>query len=111
MYEPTYEPWNEPRYERMNPSLNRLEIPCGKFVRLMQAILCIVTLSCFGVLRVEAQDNPLDKVHVPPPTAGTPSTGAPAGVDAPAATGGRAKPGSLIKMNVDMVLVPITVTD
>ena len=36
-----------------------------------------------------AQDNPLDKVHVPPPADGAPGTGAPAGVDAPAATGGR----------------------
>ena len=48
----------------------------------------------------------------PPATA--PATGAPTGAEAPAATGaGSAEdhPGSLIRMNVDMVLVPVTVTD
>ena len=62
-----------------------------------------------------AQDDPLNKVHVPPPSTSTaPAAGAPAGVEAPAATGPgalRARPGALIRMNVDMVLVPITVTD
>jgi Ca-activated chloride channel family protein len=64
-----------------------------------------------------AQDDPLNKVHVPPPsTPGTPAagTGAPAGAEAPAATGTaatKARPGALIRMNVDMVLVPVTVTD
>ena len=62
------------------------------------------------------QDDPLNKVHVPPPssTTGTPATGAPAGAEAPAVTGpaaNKARPGALIRMNVDMVLVPVTVTD
>jgi Ca-activated chloride channel family protein len=46
--------------------------------------------------------------------AATPATGAPAGAEAPAATGPDAlkiHPGSRIRMNVDMVLVPVTVTD
>jgi Ca-activated chloride channel homolog len=63
---------------------------------------------------IHAQDDPLNKVHVPPPGSTSPATGAPTGADAPAATGAaatRAKPGGLIRMNVDMVLVPITVTD
>jgi Ca-activated chloride channel family protein len=77
---------------------------------LLAVCACLAAFVC--VPGVNAQDNPLDKVHVPPPAATTPGTGAPAGVDAPAATGaGKAKPGSLIRMNVDMVLVPITVTD
>jgi Ca-activated chloride channel family protein len=75
-------------------------------------VVCACVLALFWPAFAGGQDNPLDKVHVPPPATTNPATGAPAGVDAPAATGaGRAKPGSLIRMNVDMVLVPITVTD
>ena len=68
----------------------------------------------FAANRAAAQDDPLNKVHVNPPASATPATGAPAGAEAPAATGPpapQARPGALIRMNVDMVLVPITVTD
>jgi Ca-activated chloride channel family protein len=62
-----------------------------------------------------AQDDPLNKVHVPPPAASTaPATGAPVGAEAAPVTGnnaGRARPGEMIRMDVDLVLVPITVTD
>ena len=63
-----------------------------------------------------AQDQPLDTVHVPPPSATTApaAAGAPAGAERPAATGADAlkiHPGSFIRMNVDMVLVPVTITD
>jgi len=61
-----------------------------------------------------AQDEPLNKVHVPPPGSATPPAGAPPGAETPAATGPDAlkvHPGSYIRMNVDMVLVPVTVTD
>lgn len=60
-----------------------------------------------------AQEDPLNKVHVQPPAAGTPA-GEPAGAEAPAATGAAAnisRPGGMIRMNVDLVLVPVTVTD
>jgi Ca-activated chloride channel family protein len=61
------------------------------------------------------QEDPLNKVHVPPPgTTGTPATGAPAGAEAPAETSTgslKVHPGSFIRMDVDMVLVPVTVTD
>jgi Ca-activated chloride channel family protein len=68
------------------------------------------------IARGQAQDqeDPLNKVHVPPPSAATPATVAPAGVEAPAATGPDAlkiHPGARIRMNVDMVLVPVTITD
>jgi len=68
----------------------------------------------FGASRMTAQDDPLNKVHVPPPSSATPAEGAPKGVEAAPATGAagaKARPGALIRMNVDMVLVPITVTD
>jgi Ca-activated chloride channel family protein len=64
--------------------------------------------------RAQAQDNQLDKVHVPPLGVSTPATGAPVGAEAPAATGPDAlkiHPGARIRMNVDLVLVPVTVTD
>ena len=70
--------------------------------------------ALFAANRAEGQDDPLNKVHVNPPASTTPATGAPAGAEAPAATGAaatRARPGALIRMNVEMVLVPITVTD
>jgi Ca-activated chloride channel family protein len=74
--------------------------------------ICALALVALCAAPVKAQDNPLDKVHVPPPATAVPAAGAPAGVDAPVATGAAAaKAGSLIRMNVDMVLVPITVTD
>jgi len=59
------------------------------------------------------QDNQLDKVHIP-------RQGLPRRLrelrwaEAPAATGTNAlkiRPGSRIRMNVDMVLIPVTVTD
>jgi Ca-activated chloride channel family protein len=67
-----------------------------------------------AICAARAQDDPLNKVHVPPPGAATPATGAPAGAEAPPETGPDAlkiHPGSRIRMNVDMVLVPVTVTD
>jgi Ca-activated chloride channel family protein len=73
--------------------------------------------AALWLARLEGQDDQLNKVHVPPPTSTAPpsgSAGAPTGAEAPAATGPdalKARPGALIKMNVDMVLVPVTVTD
>jgi Ca-activated chloride channel family protein len=63
---------------------------------------------------VQAQDDQLNKVHVQPPSAtGTPTAepnGAEAGPESGAASL-KIHPGSFIRMNVDMVLVPVTVTD
>jgi Ca-activated chloride channel family protein len=81
--------------------------------RLLLAACAIALLSASSVAR--AQDDPLNKVHVPPPsTTGTP-TAEPKGAEAPAVTGTagtKLRPGGgVIRMNVDMVLVPVTVTD
>jgi Ca-activated chloride channel homolog len=79
------------------------------------ALLCCLAAALFGA-RAYAQDqeDPLNKVHVAPPAASAPAAGAPAGAEAPAATGTTAlkvRPGEMIRMNVDMVLIPVTVTD
>jgi Ca-activated chloride channel homolog len=78
------------------------------------ALFVFALFACASVTRALAQDDPLNKVHVTPPPAATPSTTAPAGAQPAAVTGAAAataRPGALIRMNVDMVLVPVTVTD
>jgi len=89
------------------------------WVSIGRVFICVVAAVCLAC-RAGAQDDPLNKVHVPPPspttpgTPATPGTGAPAGAEAPAVTGpaaNKARPGAMIRMNVDMVLVPVTVTD
>jgi Mg-chelatase subunit ChlD len=79
-------------------------------------ILVVVVAAAWVLSRsAGAQEDQLDKVHVqPPPTSSAPTTGAPKGAQAPAQSGPEAlkvRPGSLIRMNVDLVLIPVTVTD
>jgi len=76
----------------------------------------LAAVFCVAQAQAQDQEDPLNKVHVPPPstTTATPAAGAPTGAEAPAATGPEAlkiRPGAFIRMNVDMVLVPVTVTD
>jgi len=74
-------------------------------------LACTLALAAFTL---RAQDDPLNKVHVPPPSSTTPATGAPAGAEPVPLSGAealRAHPGGLIRLNVNLVLVPVTVTD
>jgi Ca-activated chloride channel homolog len=70
--------------------------------------------SAFCLLQARAQDDQLNKVHVQPPSStGAPTTepkGAEAGPESGTASL-KVHPGSYIRMNVDMVLVPVTITD
>jgi Ca-activated chloride channel family protein len=82
--------------------------------RLLRRLGICGLAAVFCLASSQAQESPLDTVHVPPPSTSTPATGAPAGAEAPAATGPNAlkiRPGSRIRLNVDMVLIPVSVTD
>jgi Ca-activated chloride channel family protein len=86
----------------------------GSGQRLGGRLLICVLAAVLLLGRVQGQDNPLDKTHVPPPSTAPPATGAPAGAEPPAATGPDAlkiHPGARIRVNVDLVLIPVTVTD
>lgn len=100
--------------------MRTLSILCGvrSYTNLVRMLSCCVWICAVVVLfwtppPCHAQVDPLNKVHVTKPEP-TPSNAEPAGAEAPALTGKaalNARPGSLIRMNVDMVLVPVTVTD
>ena len=99
---------------RRLPIQHRIPTRPGDLRLLSRRLWICGVAAVFCLARAPAQDDQLNKVHVPPPGAATPATGAPAGAEAPAATGTDAlkiHPGSRIRMNVDMVLVPVTVTD
>jgi Ca-activated chloride channel family protein len=97
---------------RTSPSGSRLRHG-SSLLRCLAALVCLIAFLGFSIPS-RAQDDPLNKVHVPPPSSSTPATGAPAGAEPGAVTGNAAlntHPGSIIRMNVDLVLVPVTVTD
>ncbi len=86
----------------------------GQWQRLGSRLWICALAAALLLARAPAQDNPLEQPHVTPPPASTPATGAPAGAEAPAATGPGAlklHPGARIRMNVDLVLIPVTITD
>ena len=83
--------------------------------RLLLSWLCILGIAlAIWVRPASAQDDPLNNVHVQPHTdKSTPAT-EPAGAEAPPDTGAaamHAHPGSFIRLQTDLVLVPVTVTD
>ena len=89
-------------------------VGCGGVRWVCRGVGILGLTAALLVARVGAQEDPINKVHVEPPQGSAPAVGAPAGVEKPAASGPDAlkiRPGSFIRMNVDMVLVPVTVTD
>jgi Ca-activated chloride channel family protein len=70
--------------------------------------------AVFCLCQARAQDDQLNRVHVQPPGASAAPSSEPNGAEAAPETGPlslKIHPGSFIRMNVDMVLVPVTVTD
>src|SRR3954469_17395411 len=77
-----------PWCEHMNRLLHRSEVPRGSNRAKRHTMTFVLALACFCISRASAQDDPLNKVHVPPPsTTNTPAAGAPAGGGAPAIYG------------------------
>ena len=74
-----------------------------------------ILLVMGGAVSAGAQTDPLNQVHVQPRAASAAEpVDAPAGAEAPPVTGRAAldvRPGSFIRLNSDLVLVPVTVTD
>jgi Ca-activated chloride channel family protein len=89
--------------------------PASKSVFAPACLAAAIVLLAAVPYPLQAQDDPLNKVHVAePPLAANPPAGAPAGAEAPPLTGDsalKARPGSRIRMDVDLVLVPVTITD
>ena len=78
-----------------------------------QAWLALFIAFIF-LTRAHAQDDPLNKVHVQPPTSTATQGTEPAGAEAAPEAGSKSlkiHPGSFIRMDVNMVLVPVTITD
>ena len=86
----------------------------GEIQRLLWRWMCGLAALSLILPRAVAQEDQLNKVNVQPPAASAPSTKEPKGAEAPPEKGPGAlkiRPGSFIRMNVDLVLVPVTVTD
>ncbi len=84
---------------------------CARFCRWV-SVAALTAVFCLAQLR--AQEDQLNKVHVEPPSSTAAPATEPKGAEAAPETGARSlhiHPGSFIRMNVDMVLVPVTVTD
>jgi len=84
----------------------------GSFSRRNIGYVTVMLLCCAAI--AIAQDDPLNNPQVKPPTAAGAPAGAPKGAEPTPATGtsaAQARPGGLIRLNVNLVLVPVTVTD
>ncbi|HZD45315.1 MAG TPA: hypothetical protein VE109_04490, partial [Acidobacteriaceae bacterium] len=78
--------------------------------RSFRTLLVVLALVCPALVHpLQAQDDPLNTIHVtPPPPKPTAPTGPPP-AEGKAAL--RARPGERIRVDVNLVLIPLTVTD
>jgi Ca-activated chloride channel family protein len=86
----------------------------GRPQRVLRRLWIFALAAALFALQAPAQDDQLNQVHVQPKGTSSTPTAAPKGTEAAPQTGKDAlklHPGSFIRMNVDMVLVPVTVTD
>ncbi|MGA9062122.1 MAG: VWA domain-containing protein [Terracidiphilus sp.] len=86
----------------------------GKLALLCRCMGICALIAAFVLAQARAQEDELNKVHVEPPSSAAAPASEPKGAEAAPETGPaslRIHPGSFIRMNVDMVLVPVTVTD
>jgi Ca-activated chloride channel homolog len=86
----------------------------GNLRRLLRRVWLCGLAAVLFLGKGQAQDDQLNKVHVQPPDASGQPVAEPNGAEAAPASGPsslKIHPGSFIRMNVDLVLVPVTVTD
>lgn len=89
--------------------------PCSPQTRRKSYLLLALAVLLFVAVGIpsgaSAQDDPLDNVHVepPPPAAPPPPSNKPPAVEGPA--GLKARAGERFRVNVNLVLIPLTVTD
>jgi Ca-activated chloride channel family protein len=96
------------------PHPRKRQLGDGNAALLRRPIWTCVLAVAVCLVRLQAQEDPLNKVHVAPPGSSTAPVAEPKGAEAAPESGTpslKIHPGSFIRMNVDMVLVPITVTD
>jgi Ca-activated chloride channel homolog len=97
------------------PSDSKSDHPHPKTAIFAVGLFVAASLCLIPPQPLHAQEDQLNKVHVPEPApAATPATGAPAGAEAAPLTGADAlntRPGSRIRVDVDLVLIPVTITD
>jgi Ca-activated chloride channel homolog len=100
-------------HPRLPPRLRANSTSVCAFLPVCLAITILLLITLATPAR--AQEDQLNTVHVPPPATTAPlATGAPAGAEAAPLSGADAlnsRPGSRIRMDVDLVLVPVTITD
>lgn len=98
----------------MPPSNRKIRIG-AVHSRLLLSWLCILGFAlAVWAVPARAQDDPLNNVHVQPHTDKSAPATEPSGAEAPPDAGAAAMhvhPGSFIRLDTDLVLVPVTVTD
>lgn len=75
----------------------------------IMAVLLLVFAALSAPFQGHAQEDPLNKVHVQPPAVAPPPSSQPPAVEGEA--GLKARAGERFRVNVNLVLIPLTVTD
>ncbi len=92
----------------------KIRIGFGKSNLLFSSLCLLALMLAICGTPARAQDDPLNNPNLQPPSAAGPPQGEPPGAEAPPDSGAAAlniHPGSFIRLNTDLVLVPVTVTD
>ena len=89
--------------------------PPGRLGRVCSGLVVLLAVAIAATLPIYAQDDTLDKVHINPPA--TPPAVAPGDQPSPTPppvegkSAMKVRPGERIRVDVNLVLVPVTVTD
>jgi Ca-activated chloride channel family protein len=99
---------------KIPPQFREWQFGGGRLKMFRRQFWLALIIAIIFLVRAHAQDDQLNKVHVQPPgstaTQGTEPTGAEAAPES-GTKSLKIHPGSFIRMDVNMVLVPVTITD